>query len=451
MDTNTEEIKKGSSDRSKQQFDMPIHDDMKTLVKILTASLLLSSVLLTSVLAVPLSPALEHIAAASGMVKCGNSYAGVLFSAADFENAAAVTDFDTLTITSLPAAADGTLYLGAVPVAVNQSISQKSLDSLKFVPAAGTEEGSFTFSIGRGYTMECVMKITDEINFAPVAASYEETVAAWTQRDITCVGSLDAYDPEGDALVFEIVDYQKKGLLVMNDATHGDFRYTPYVGCSGTDFFTYRVRDSYGNYSGIATANVSISRKNHGVVFSDMSEHWAHSAAIEMCAAGIMDYAANGADAVFMPDKAVSREDFLVMVMRALGADLDDEAGEIHTVFADDDEISAENKAYVSAAYNAGIIKGREENGIRTFAPDDTITRAEAAVMINNILGAEVPLRVSLFTDNDTVPAWAQSALYALNDLGILKGTGAGTISPYATLNRAQAAQILLNLTQYVG
>ncbi len=451
MDTNTEETKKGSSDWPKRTFRHAEKTDMKTLTRILTVSLLLTSVLLSSVIAAPLSPALDHIAADCDMVKSGNSYAGVLFTAADFKNAVSLSDVSTVTITSLPAAADGVLYLGAVPVAVNQSISAKSLDNMKFIPTNGTEESSFTFSVGHGYTMECVMRITDEINFAPTAASYEDTVAAWTQKNITCCGSLDAYDPEGDALVYEIVDYPIKGLLTLSDKTHGDFRYTPYIGCSGTDSFTYRVRDSYGNYSPVATANVTISRKSHSVVFSDMSEHWAHSAAIEMSASGIMEYTENGDQAVFKPNDAVTREDFLVMVMRVLGADLEDADNAVRTVFADDAQISSKNKAYVSAAYNAGIIKGREENGILTFCPKDTITRAEAAVMINNILGAEVPLRVSLFADNDIVPAWAQSALYALNDLGILKGTGAGTISPYATLNRAQTAQILLNLKQYVG
>ncbi len=433
---------------------MPLHPKnaiMKIVCKLLCTSLLLSTVLLTTAAAAPLSPALSNIAAQSRMVKSGNSYAGVLFTAADFRNALSTSAVGTLTITSLPAAADGILYLGAVPAAVNQSISEASLDSLKFLPNAGTEESSFTFSLGRGYSVSCLMKITDEINFAPTAASYEDTVAAWTQKNITCCGSLDAYDPEGDALVFEIVDYPRKGLLTMSDTAHGDFFYTPYVGCSGTDSFTYRVRDSFGNYSDIAVANVTISRKNHSIVFSDMSGHWAHAAAIGMSAAGIMDYAADGGKAVFMPDSAVSREDFLCMVMRALGADFEEAKDGVLTVFADDDKIAEKNKPYISAAYNAGIIQGREENGMRVFCPKDTVTRAEAAVIINNILGAEVPLRVSLFADNDLVPAWAQSALYALNDLGILKGTGAGTISPYATINRAQAAQILFNLTQYVG
>ncbi len=424
---------------------------MKTLPKILTASLLTAATLITTAAAAPLSPALQHIAEDAEMVKTGNSYTGILFTGTDFENATDISDIDAITVTSLPAAADGVLYLGAVPVAVNQTISGENLDSLKFAPAVGTTASAFTFTSDHTYTVTCRMRITDEVNFAPVAASYGDTVAAWTQKDISCYGTLDAYDPEGDGLLFEIVSYPKKGLLTLTDKTHGDFRYTPYADCSGSDSFIYRVRDSYGNYSDTATASVTVSRKNHALVFADMTEHWAHSAAIEMASAGIMDYAKTEDAAVFQPDDSVSREDFLVMVMRALGAEIDAASAEVRTVFADDSEISAENKLYVAAAYNAGIIRGREENGILCFCPKDTITRAEAAVVMNNILGAEVPISVSLFTDNDVIPTWAQSALYALSDLGILRGTGAGAISPYSTINRAQAAQILFNLTQYVG
>ncbi len=424
---------------------------MKTLPQILTASILTAASLLLTVSAAPLTPALQHIAENTEMVKAGNSYTGVLFTGADFENATDIAEIEAITVTSLPSAADGVLYLGAVPVSVNQTISGKSLDNLKFTPAAGTVKASFTFTPDHTYSVTCHMKITDEVNFAPVAASYSDTVAAWTQKDISCYGSLDAYDPEGDDLLFEIVSYPKKGLLTLTDKAHGDFRYTPYVDCSGSDSFTYRVRDSYGNYSDTVTASVTVSRKNQKLVFADMTEHWAHSAAIEMVSAGIMDYTKTENTAVFLPDNEVSREDFLVMVMRALGAKLEDTPAEIRTVFADDSEISAENKAFVAAAYNAGIIRGREENGVLCFCPKDTITRAEAAVMMNNILGAEVPLSVSLFSDNDAIPVWAQSALYALSDLGILRGTGAGAISPYSTITRAQAAQILCNLTQYVG
>jgi hypothetical protein len=143
-----------------------------------------------------------------------------------------------------------------------------------------------------------------------------------------------------------------------------------------------------------------------------MSEHWAHSAAIEMASDGVMQYKTNEEAAVFSPDDLVTREEFLVMVMKLLGTK---DLGECkQTQFADDADILDVNKPYVQAAYRAGIIRGREDNGLICFCPGDSITRAESAVILNNIIGAEVPVNVSLFADNDSIPAWAQSALYAL-------------------------------------
>ncbi len=382
------------------------------------------------------------------MIKTGNSYAGVTFTTEDFKNATARSEVDSITITSLPAVSAGVLYLGSVPIAVNQSISGSNLNNLKFIPTSGAEHGSFTFTAGGGYSVTCDMRITDKVNFAPVAGTTDENCAAWTKKNISCFGTLDAYDPEGDPLRFEIIKYPEKGLLTLQDDSHGDFRYTPYVGCSGEDSFTYRVRDSYGNYSEEVMKTITISRQNSKLVFADMNEHWAHSAAIEMVSCGIIVYTAETGMAIFYPEKSVSREEFLVMVMKSLG--FEDSSHQYATVFADDADISPENKAYISAAYNAGIVHGRDIDGKLYFCPDDPISRSEAAVMMNNIIGAEVPVNVSLFSDNASVPAWAQSALYALHDLNILRGTGSGVISPYSVITRAQAAQILLNFTQYL-
>lgn len=412
-------------------------------------SALLSLLLSTPIHASSLSPALSLIAEENSMVKSGNSYTGVTFTEEDFLNAAALTQIDSITITSLPAATDGTLTLSGVPLAVNQSIAGIHLDQLAFVPTAGSAGGSFSFTVGGGYSLTCAMRISDAVNFAPTAASYTEDVAAWTQKDVRCYGTLEAYDPEGDTLTFEIVDYPQKGLLTLQNTAHGDFCYTPYVGCSGEDSFTYRVRDSFGNYSDIATANVWIARQSSQLVFADMTDHWAHSAAIETAVAGVMEYATESGMALFRPSETVTREDFLAMVMKALG--YAEENLSVQSVFADDSEIATDKKAAVCAAYNAGIIRGREIDGQLCFCPKEAVTRAECAVILNNIIGAETPLRVSLFTDDDAVPAWAQSALYALNDLGILRGTGGGEISADSCLTRAQAAQILFNFMQYLG
>ena len=53
--------------------------------------------------------------------------------------------------------------------------------------------------------------------------------------------------------------------------------------------------------------------------------------------------------------------------------------------------------------------------------PSSKITRAEAAVILNTILGADEPDAVAVFADHSDVPAWAQGSLYALSDAGIFK------------------------------
>ena len=421
---------------------------MKLSARFLLSSLALSALLTGSVSAAALSPGLCRIAENSSMIKSGTVSTGISFSTEDFQRASMLTEVEAVTVTSLPASSCGVLYFGNVPLAVNQSISGENLDKLHFSPTGDAREGSFTFRYGEDYSVKCILRITDEINFAPTVATSPE-LAAWTQKDIDCCGTLKAYDPEGDPLQFEITSYPSKGLLTLRDAEHGDFTYTPYSGYSGEDHFSYRVRDSYGNYSDTAVVTVTIERQNTEFVFADMNGHWAHSAAITMASDGIIEYTHETGMALFRPEEKVTRQEFLMMVMRAL--DYEPDILSVETVFADNDQISQECKPYVNAAFNAGIIRGREENGQILFCPSEYISRAESAVIVNNIIGAEVPVTVSLFTDNDTVPAWAQSALYALHHLGILKGTGAGAISPFDCITRAQAAQILLNFTQYIG
>ncbi len=417
--------------------------------RFLSLSLACALLLLACASAAPLSPALDLLAADAGMVKSGTTAGGVTFCAADFTNALSLNRLEAITVTSLPDPTLGALYLGSVPVAVNQTISAVNLDKLRFAPNAGVETAVFQFRAEEEYSLACLMRIENTVNYAPTADAFADTVTARTQKDITCFGTLGAYDPEGDALVYEITDYPLKGLITLTDAAHGDFRYTPYVGCSGRDTFSYRVRDSRGNYSAPVSVRIEIARKNARLVFSDMSEHWAHSAAIEMAAAGIMDYDWKNDLPVFCPDETVSREDFLVMILKTLR--VEDPGAVIRTSFDDNDDIAPEKRGYVEAAYRAGIIRGVEEDGARRFLPKAPISRAETAVMLNNLIGAEVPLHVALYTDNDAIPAWAQSALYALTDIGILRGTGSGEIAPQSPITRAQAAQILSNLRVYVG
>ena len=393
-----------------------------------------------------LSPGLDVLAGEHEMIAAGLVAGDIRFRAADFE-AAVGRALDSITITALPPASDGRLLLGDAPVASGQEIRAASLSSLRFVPSSGCRESSFRFRAEDGCSLACRLRYTDEANAAPVAAGQsgnaDGALACWTQQDIAVWETLEGSDPDGDAILFEIADYPKKGLVELTDAARGVYRYTPFDGVRGADTFTYTVRDEWGHYSAPRTVTVTVEKAASGMKLTDMEGHWAHNAALVMASEGAMDVRAVNGSLLFDPDAPVSREDFLVTVMKALGAgDLDP----AQTVFADDTSISPSASGYVARACSLGIVKGQEADGKLFFRPKETITRAEAAVILNAIIGAEESDAVAVFADSASVPAWARSSLSALASAGIFRGTGAGTISANRGLSRAEVAEILLNV-----
>jgi hypothetical protein len=57
-------------------------------------------------------------------------------------------------------------------------------------------------------------------------------------------GTLQASDPDGDALTFSIVTPPTRGALTWIDASSGAFRYTPFPDTFGTDSFSFKASDS---------------------------------------------------------------------------------------------------------------------------------------------------------------------------------------------------------------
>ncbi len=426
---------------------------MKRICGILLSAVLLASALpgtatASSYYGGMLSPALMNLSEEVTMIKSGLVSGDITFTADDFTNAIGTLP-DSITVTALPPQASGTLLLGDAPVLANQIISREALHKLKFVPGKDCTEASFRFKSGGEYSIDCILRYTDSVNLAPTITQSQDTeVSVWTQQDISTYGSLSASDPEGDGLTFEITRYPENGLLRLTNPANGDYCYTPCDGVTGEDSFSYIVRDEWGNYSEEASVVIDIDKAAADLVFADMDGHWAHNAALVMAAENAMDVEAVNGELYFRPDDTITREEFLVTVMKALGA------GEIEpcvTVFADHSEMAAESTGYVARAYNLGIIKGVQENGDLCFNPTSSITRAEAAVILNAIIGADEPETVPVFADNSSVPAWAKGSLYALSDAGIFTGTGSGNLSPNASLSRAQTAQILLTVKKYIA
>lgn len=93
----------------------------------------------------------------------------------------------------------------------------------------------------------------------------------------------------------------------------------------------------------------------------------------------------------------------------------------------------------VAIAVAAGYCSGYEDG---TFKPSATITRAEAAVMIANAAGLEQDATGAAgFTDS--IPAWAQGSVGAVVKAGFMSGYPDGTFAANQSITRAEAVSSL--------
>lgn len=94
-----------------------------------------------------------------------------------------------------------------------------------------------------------------------------------------------------------------------------------------------------------------------------------------------------------------------------------------------------------------GIVSGK---GNKTFAPDEKITREEAAVIIYKTaeyLSLDIPLaKVDIaYSDNDKISPWAVSPIYSLKIMDILD-RNENTFNPSENLKYKEAVSDIVNL-----
>ena len=94
-------------------------------------------------------------------------------------------------------------------------------------------------------------------NDAPVAAA----ASLSTNEGVIANSTLSATDVDGDALTYSIVSNATIGTATITNATTGAYTYTPNLGVSGVDSFTFKVNDGSVD-SNIAMVNVSIAPMN---------------------------------------------------------------------------------------------------------------------------------------------------------------------------------------------
>lgn len=114
---------------------------------------------------------------------------------------------------------------------------------------------------------------------------------------------------------------------------------------------------------------------NDAPLFTDMEGHWANP--YVNASREYMTSYAGGTE--FRPDIAALREDVTVAMVKLKGYSVDNVDFSYISKFKDQDSISANCKKYVAVAVEKGLINGFEDN---TFRGQDTLTRAEAAMLL---------------------------------------------------------------------
>jgi hypothetical protein len=271
--------------------------------------------------------------------------------------------------------------------------------------------------------LSCVFTASAD-NAAPVAENQEIS----TYRGVSVSGQLAAMDPEGEAVTFQITTPPIKGAILLEE--DGRFTYTPADGKRGKDYFGYKAMDESGSLSHEATVIIRIEKPKSKVTYSDMAGNGAAYAAVRLAEEEIFVGECLGGKYVFSPDTEVSRGEFLAMCMKL--ADTELLSGVQRTGFADDRDIPQWMRPYVSTALLCGAITGESGERGATFSPARAITGAEAAAMLNNVLG--------LNNVSYEVPQWAAQAVMNLSASRIIL-SGAPVRD---ALTRADAAMMLL-------
>ena len=359
----------------------------------------------------------EEVPAVAPLVKNGLAAEGIAFSAEDFVVQSGGLGLTGIRIDSLPELELGALTLGGQPVGVGDVVDLAAVDGLRFAsyirPADAEAAFTFTplFSDGQlGEPVTAQMYLLAQSNEAPVAEHLELS----TYKNVAVTARFSAVDPEGDLLSYQLIKKPARGEVTIGE--DGVFVYTPYENKTGRDSFTYIAIDAVGNASDPAKVKVTIEKADTQVTYADLAGDPVHRDAIRLAEEGILVGEQVGGDWFFRPEQEVSRSAFLAMMMQAVGADTLE--GVERTGFADDAAIQTWAKPYVSSALKAGVIQGSlTADGQAVFRGTDTITGAEAAVMLDRALQVT---DVTVMASENAAPAWAAQSAANLASCGML-------------------------------
>ncbi len=169
--------------------------------------------------------------------------------------------------------------------------------------------------------------------------------------------------------------------------------------------------------------------------FTDISSHWAQENIKALSAKGIVTGFEDGS---FKPDKAVTRAEFVTMVVKAIGLT------PTSNINFTDVAPGSWYESSIKAASAAALISGMPDG---SFKPDENIKRQDAVVILyrgfKNALSSGEFVE---FTDKTQIADYALDAALALSAAGIVKGDETLSFNPHSNTTRAEVATLIERL-----
>lgn len=180
--------------------------------------------------------------------------------------------------------------------------------------------------------------------------------------------------------------------------------------------------------------------------YSDLGGHeWAKNAIEELSRKGIISGDGNGN---FRPQDSVKREEFVKMLVEALDISTDGSNADFS-----DAKKGAWYEKYLTAAKNSGISMGREDGtfgiGENILRQDLAVMMLRALEAVGK--APKLSENTESFSDASAISKYAQEAVSNMQSNGFIQGMGDGSFAPMQSATRAQAAVIIKRILDYIG
>ena len=258
--------------------------------------------------------------------------------------------------------------------------------------------------------------------------------------DKTGIYTIIPSDAEDYDMATDVVVYNKLGEVVLYNAKLGGF---PLV--KGQVYLAVFAEDLELPYDVEVTATLVVTK-----LFPDTSAaDWYSDAVSYALGSGIMSgYASNGK---FGTTDSIKRQDFILMLARYAGVDLDTYK-DVECTLTD-----VQDGAYYEAAINWALAEGVTtgyDNG--EFGVGDKMTREQIVTFLYRYaqaIGVDVTVDdgaaealAAQYADFGKVSSFSKEAIVWALETGVISGKNPTTIAPQGSAQRCQVAQIMYNI-----